>query len=107
MFKEFDYLTEEDANKMAYNPWSNDFKVLAEIVGGYHEKCVIGRYLLEVNLYTDGDVQVYAYRLGKFAHRPLKFYLSSRHGNKTYIKIGKLDGEGANLLNRLVKAFNL
>lgn len=105
MARKFAYINETEEIELSFSRWSNDFKVLAEIVGGYHEKSVIGRYMLVANIYADG-VQIYAHRIAKSGVRPLKFYISS-HGSEVYIKIGKLDGEGANLLNRLIKAFNL
>lgn len=106
MARKFGYIDEAEEIELSFSRWSNDFEVLAEIVGGYHEKSVIGRYMIVANIYTDGDVQIYAHRIAKCGVRPLKFYISS-HGSEVYIKIGKLDGEGANLLNRLIKAFNL
>ena len=102
MARKFGYIDDVEETKFC---WDNDFGVFAQVVGGYHEESVIGRYMLVSNIYADG-VQIYAHRMTKCGVRPLKFYICS-HGNEVYIKIGKLDGEGANLLNRLVKAFNL
>ena len=105
MLNEIIYLSEKEEMQFSYNPWSNDFKVLGEILGAYHEISRVGRYLLEVNIFDDG-VKINAYREGKFNLKPLKFYISS-HGGKTTIHLGRLDGEGANLFHRLIKAFNL
>lgn len=105
MLSEIIYLNEREEIQMSYNPWSNDFKVLGEIFNAYYEISRVGRYVLEVIIFDDG-VKINAYRQGKFNIKPLKFYISS-HGGKTTVQLGKLDGEGANLLHRLIKVFNL
>lgn len=105
MLNEIIYLSENEEVQMSYNPWSNDLKMLAEICNGYHEKCRVGRYFLEVIIFDDG-VKINAYRQNKFNIKPLKFYISS-HGGRTAVHLGKLDGEGANLLHRLIKVFNM
>jgi hypothetical protein len=105
MLDEIIYLNENEEVQMSFDPWSNDFKVLAEMLGGYHELTHIGRYLLEVIIFNNG-VKINAYRENKFNFKPLKFYISSHRG-RTTVHLGRLDGEGANLLHRLVKAFNL
>lgn len=105
MLNEVIYLNEREEMQFSYNPWSNDFKVLGEICNGYYEMSRIGRYLLEAIIFDDG-VKINVYREGKFNLKPLKFYISS-HGGKTTIHLGRLDGEGANLLHRLMQVFNL
>ena len=105
MLNEIIYLNENEELQFSFNPWSNELEVLAEICGGYYELTRIGRYLLKVVVFDDG-VKIYAYRQGKFNIKPLKFYINSLDG-KTTIELGKLDGEGANLFHRLIKAFNL
>lgn len=105
MLNEVIYLNKNEELQLSYNPWSNEFKVLAEIFNDYYEISHIGRYLLEAVIFDD-CVKINVYREGKFNFKPLKFYISS-YGGKTIIHLSKLDGEGANLLHRLIKAFNL
>lgn len=69
--------------------------VFAESLNAYYEHSTVGRYSIHALLYSDGSYQFNLYRGGV-----LKAIISN-----TYWYIGKLDGEGHNLANRLLRAY--
>lgn len=63
--------------------------------GTYHEKFVVGRYTIQALLFPGGGYSFYVFR-----DNELKAVISD---NNWYIS--KLDGEGQNLLNRLLMIY--
>ena len=62
---------------------------------GYQEKIIIGRYTIKAMLFADGGYSFYVFRGDE---------LKAIIGSDDWF-ISKLDGEGQNLVNRLMKIF--
>lgn len=71
--------------------------VYAKSMNSYYEQAQIGRYSIHALLYANGGYQFNLYRNGV-----LRAIISD-----LYWYIGKLDGEGANLANRILKIYGI